>query len=126
VSGKDGLEIVLGDFPRCNADPVLLRQVFVNLIGNAAEVIESEGVLTLSFHQEEHEIVTELADNGPGIAPEMAEKLFQPFATHGKAHGSGLGLSICKKIVEDHGGRIWAANGAQGGAVFSFSLPLVG
>jgi len=109
-----------------NLDAKRLRRLFINLIGNAAEVIESEGVLTLSFHQEEHEIVTELADNGPGIAPEMAEKLFQPFATHGKAHGSGLGLSICKKIVEDHGGRIWAANSPQGGAVFSFSLPLVG
>jgi signal transduction histidine kinase len=103
-----------------------LRRVFVNLVANATEAIHSEGVLTLRFQLEEHEIITELADNGPGIAPEMADKLFQPFVTHGKAHGSGLGLSICKKIIEDHGGRIWAANGPEGGAVFSFALPLAG
>jgi two-component system sensor kinase FixL len=67
-----------------------------------------------------------MADTGSGIPPEMADKLFQPFATHGKAHGSGLGLSICKMIIADHGGRIWAANDPKGGAVFSFALPLAG
>jgi len=103
-----------------------LRRVFLNLVANATEAIQNDGVLTLRFTQEEHEIITELADNGPGIAPELAEKLFQPFATYGKAHGTGLGLSICKKIIEDHGGRIWAANGPQGGAVVSFALPLAG
>ena len=101
-----------------------LRRVFVNLADNAAEAMRGDGVLRLRFHQEEHEVVTEIADNGPGIAPEVAEKLFQPFATYGKAHGTGLGLSICKRIIEDHGGRIWATNGQQGGAVFWFSLPL--
>ena len=103
-----------------------LRRLFVNLADNAAEAMRGDGVLTLRFHQEEHEVVTEIADNGPGIAPEVAEKLFQPFATYGKAHGTGLGLSICKKIIEDHGGRIWATNGPEGGAVFSFSLPMAG
>ncbi len=107
-------------------DAKRLRRVFLNLAANATEAMHSDGVLTLRFHQEEHELITEIADNGPGIAPEMAGKLFQPFATHGKAHGTGLGLSICKKIIEDHGGRIWAANGPQGGAVFSFALPLAG
>lgn len=101
-----------------------LRRLFVNLANNAAEAMQGEGVLQLRFRQEEHEVLTEIADNGPGIAPEVAEKLFHPFATYGKAHGTGLGLSICKKIIEDHGGRIWAANGPQGGAVFTFSLPL--
>jgi signal transduction histidine kinase len=105
-------------------DAKRLRRVFVNLATNATEAIHGEGVLTLRFHQEEHELITELADSGPGIAPELADKLFQPFATHGKAHGTGLGLSICRKIIEDHGGRIWGANGSSGGAVFSFSLPL--
>jgi len=109
-----------------NLDTKRLRRLFLNLAANATEVIQGEGVLTLRFHHEEHEVITELADNGPGIAPEMADKLFQPFATHGKAHGSGLGLSICKKIIEDHGGRIWAANSPPGGAVFSFALPLAG
>lgn len=104
-------------------DAKRLRRVFVNLANNAAEAMQGEGFLGLRFHQEEGEIITEISDNGPGIAPEVAEKLFQPFATYGKAHGTGLGLSICKKIIEDHGGRIWASNRTQGGAVFSFSLP---
>ena len=66
----------------------------------------------------------EVADTGRGIAPEVAQSLFRPFATHGKAHGTGLGLTICKKIVEDHGGRIWARSEPGKGATFLFTLPL--
>lgn len=101
-----------------------LRRLFINLILNATEAMPSDGTITLRFNQDAREVVTEVADTGSGIAPEMMEKLFQPFATHGKGHGTGLGLSICKKIVEDHGGRIWARNDPAGGAVFAFSLPL--
>jgi signal transduction histidine kinase len=103
-----------------------LRRVFVNLAQNATAAMPAEGRITLRFTQDAREVITEIADTGPGIAPEMADKLFQPFATHGKTHGSGLGLSICKKIIEDHHGRIWAANDPSGGAVFSFALPLAG
>lgn len=105
-------------------DAKRLRRVFYNLAHNAVEAMPSEGTLSLRFTQTERELLTELADTGPGIAPEIAERLFQPFATHGKAHGTGLGLSICKKIIEDHGGRISARNDHAGGAVFMFSLPL--
>ena len=101
-----------------------LRRVFINLVLNATDAMPSSGTITLRFSQAAREVVTEIADTGSGIAPEMAEKLFQPFATHGKGHGTGLGLSICKKIVEDHGGRIWARNDPAGGAIFAFSLPL--
>lgn len=105
-------------------DEKRLRRVFINLVHNATEAMPGHGTITLRFSQDAREVVTEIADTGPGIASEMVEKLFQPFATHGKGHGSGLGLSICKKIIEDHGGRIWARNEPQGGAVFAFSLPL--
>ena len=64
-----------------------------------------------------------MEDTGPGVAPEIASKLFEPFATHGKEHGTGLGLSICKRIIEDHKGRIHARCDAGRGAVFSFTLP---
>lgn len=101
-----------------------LRRVFYNLTHNSAEAMPGAGTVTLRFTQTERELITELADTGPGIAPEMVERLFQPFATHGRAHGSGLGLSICKRIIEDHGGRISARNDHAGGAVFMFSLPL--
>jgi signal transduction histidine kinase len=60
------------------------------------------GKILLRFRHDEKEVVTEAEDTGPGIAPEIADRLFQPFATHGKSHGTGLGLSICKKIVGDH------------------------
>ncbi|TAK92637.1 MAG: cyclic nucleotide-binding domain-containing protein, partial [Verrucomicrobia bacterium] len=105
-------------------DPNRLRRVFINLAGNAADVMPRGGKIILRFKLNAREVTTEVADTGPGIAPEIADKLFEAFATHGKEHGTGLGLSICKKIVEDHGGRIWAANDPRGGAVFSFSIPL--
>lgn len=105
-------------------DAKRLRRVLYNLAHNATEAMAEAGVLTLRFHQTETELTTELADTGPGIAPEIIDCLFQPFATHGKPHGSGLGLAICKKIVEDHGGHITARNDPDGGAIFSFTLPL--
>ena len=82
------------------------------------------GKIFLRFNCDEKEIVTEIEDTGSGIAPQIADKLFQPFATHGKSHGTGLGLSICKKIIEDHKGRIWVRNEPKRGAIFCFSLPL--
>jgi len=71
------------------------------------------------------ELQIEVEDTGRGIAPEIARSLFQPFATHGKAHGTGLGLTICKRIVEDHGGKIAARSTPGKGATFIVTLPLV-
>jgi signal transduction histidine kinase len=105
-------------------DPRRLSRVFHNLVHNATDVMLNGGKIFLRFRLEGAEIVTEVEDTGPGIAPAIAESLFQPFATHGKTHGTGLGLSICKKIVEDHGGKIWAHGEPGHGAVFSFSQPL--
>ncbi len=105
-------------------DPNRLRRVFFNLAGNAADVMPRGGKITLRFKLNVREVTTEVADTGPGIAPEIAGRLFEAFATHGKEHGTGLGLSICKKIIEDHGGRVSAANDPRGGAVFSFMIPL--
>ncbi|HEX3856678.1 MAG TPA: ATP-binding protein [Verrucomicrobiae bacterium] len=101
-----------------------LTRVFYNLVNNATDVMLNGGKIFLRFHADEMEIVTEVEDTGPGIAPEIADKLFQTFVTFGKTHGTGLGLSICKKIVEDHGGRIWVQNEPGRGATFCFALPL--
>jgi signal transduction histidine kinase len=101
-----------------------LSRVFYNLCNNARDFMPNGGKIFVRFQIDENEIVTEIEDTGPGIAPEVADKLFQPFATHGKAHGTGLGLSICKKIVEDHDGRIWVRNKPGHGAILCFALPL--
>ena len=107
-------------------DPRRIRRVILNLTGNAVEMMPDGGRITLRFQQGGNEIITEVEDDGPGIAPEVAAKLFQPFVTFGKPHGTGLGLSICKRIIEDHGGRISAHNAdpPSRGAIFSFTLPM--
>ena len=101
-----------------------LRRVFFNLLHNAADVMPVGGKVFLRFQHNDQEVITEMEDTGPGIAPEIADRLFQPFATHGKPHGTGLGLSICKKTVEDHGGRMEARSEPGHGAIFFFTLPL--
>jgi signal transduction histidine kinase len=105
-------------------DPKRVRRVFHNLMQNAADAMSDGGKVFVRYRLENNELVTELEDTGPGIAPEIADKLFEAFATFGKEHGTGLGLSICKKIIEDHQGRIWARNEPGRGAVFVFTLPL--
>ena len=107
-------------------DPRRIRRVLFNLTGNALDMKPEGGRLIMRFQQTPNEIITEIQDNGPGIAPEIAAKLFHAFATFGKEHGTGLGLSICKKIMEDHGGRIWAHDvpPPNRGAVFAFALPV--
>jgi signal transduction histidine kinase len=106
-------------------NPRRLSRVFHNLVHNAADMMPGGGgVIYLRFRSDGNEMVTEIEDTGPGIAPEMAGKLFEAFATFGKEQGTGLGLSICKKIIEDHQGRIWARNEPGRGAVFAFALPL--
>ena len=105
-------------------DQQRLSHVFYNLIHNAVHEMPEGGKIFLRFRVLKDEVITEVEDTGKGIAPEIATRLFEPFATHGKAQGTGLGLSICKKIIEDHKGKISARSEPGRGAVFSFSLPL--
>lgn len=109
---------------RARFDPRRLRRVFLNLIGNAVDMMPDGGEIIARFKMAGGEVTTEIQDTGPGIAPEVEDKLFQVFVTHGKAHGTGLGLSICKKTLEDCGGRISARNAPGRGAIFSFTLPV--
>lgn len=105
-------------------DPARLPRVFYNLVHNAADEMPDGGCVHVSFGVAAGTLTTRVTDTGPGIDPEIAARLFEPFATHGKSQGTGLGLSICRRIVEDHGGRIAARNQPAGGAVFEFTLPL--
>lgn len=105
-------------------DPRQLGRVFHNLVSNAKDFTDEGGAIFLRFKTGAGELLVEVEDTGPGIAPEIADKLFQPFATHGKDHGTGLGLSICKKIIADHGGKIFTRSEPGHGAIFGFTLPL--
>jgi signal transduction histidine kinase len=101
-----------------------LVRVFYNLMHNATDAMLNGGKILIRCRVEDGEVLTEIEDTGPGIAPEISGRLFQAFSSHGKTHGTGLGLSICKKIIEDHGGRIWSKTVPGRGAIFCFSLPL--
>ncbi len=125
-----GVKLVLENEPpivTVRMEPKRLSRLFYNLLNNAVDEMSDGGKIFLRFSPSPHELRIEVEDTGRGIAPEIAQSLFRPFATHGKAHGTGLGLTICKKIVEDHNGRIWAEASKPGkGATFSFTLPLGG
>ena len=113
--------------PRAQVDAALLRQVFVNLIGNAlkfAGAAERPEVLVHPSDSRDR-IVVEVRDNGPGFPPERAGELFQPFRRlHGRDYeGSGIGLTIVRRIIERHGGTVWAEGHPGRGASFFFSLP---
>ncbi len=105
-------------------EPKRLSRLFHNLINNAVDEMPDGGGIFLRFTAGAQELRVDVRDTGRGIAPAIAQNLFRPFATHGKAHGTGLGLTICRKIAEDHGGRIWATSEPGQGATFSFTLPL--
>ncbi len=110
------------------ADPVLasldreqIRTVLVNLFLNALDAMPQGGRLTVDTTRTDGKIVLAISDTGNGIAPEMQERLFTPFASS-KPTGTGLGLSLSRRIVEEHGGSISAENRAQGGACFTIEL----
>jgi two-component system sensor kinase FixL len=105
-------------------DRVQIQQVLVNLIRNAVEAMSGHPVrtLTLGLRRSADMVEVSVADTGPGLSPEVKEKLFQPFVTT-KAQGMGIGLSICRSIVQGHGGDLWVEPNAGGGTVFRFTLP---
>jgi len=106
-------------------DAEQIHQVVLNLLLNALDVLPHGGVIKVEVSgptQEQHSAIVRVQDSGPGLAPAIKDTLFEPFVTT-KETGLGLGLSICKRLIEAHAGTIHAANVPEGGAVVSFTLP---
>jgi signal transduction histidine kinase len=126
-----------GDLPYLQGDPHQLRQIFTNLLTNAFEAMEGHGHVHITVAQIAAEdevaigsgvkavptIQVDVADDGPGVAPDVLDKMFSPFFTT-KPQGSGLGLAIVRKIVDAHDGRIDVAPRPEGGVRFRVTLPV--
>jgi signal transduction histidine kinase len=125
---ESGAAIVCGDLPSVVADGSQLTQLFQNLIGNAIKFRSAEApVIRINAEQQGREWVFSVADNGIGIAEEYGEIVFVIFKrlhTQQEYPGSGIGLAICKKIVEQHGGRMWVESQPKRGSTFKFTLPI--
>jgi signal transduction histidine kinase len=109
-----------------NADSEQLRQVLLNLVLNAFDAIGDAGEVKIRISRDDQgDAFITVADNGPGISPAVRDRLFEPFVST-KESGTGLGLTLCRRIIEDHGGQIEASEGAAGGAIFTVKLPTGG
>jgi two-component system sensor kinase FixL len=122
-----GIDIRLRQDPAAHlvaADRIEIQQVVFNLVRNAIDAVSGQRnkIVSLSTAMRGPEIEVAVADSGPGLAPAVKDRLFQPFVTT-KTTGMGIGLSICRRIVDGHGGRLWAEDNPQGGAIFRFTLP---
>jgi two-component system, NtrC family, sensor kinase len=123
---KSRIRIVkcFGDIPEIECYPNELNQVFMNILVNAAQAIKHRGEITVKTWREGDRVKIAISDTGVGIPPENLSKVFDPgFTTKGVGLGTGLGLSLCYKIVQDHRGTIEAESSKQG-TTFTISIPL--
>jgi two-component system sensor histidine kinase KdpD len=132
------LELILGDrpvhteiakdLPLAPMDDVLVEQVLINLLENAAKYTPAGSTIDVRAWAEDDRVMVEVADRGPGLSAGDESRIFEKFyrGAAPDSRGAGLGLAICRAIVEAHGGRIWAQNRPDGGAAFRFFLPIEG
>jgi C4-dicarboxylate-specific signal transduction histidine kinase len=114
------------DLPQVMGDRVQLQQVLMNLMMNSIDAMKDvDGTRELTIQSQRGEngqVLISVSDNGVGLPPEQADKIFNAFFTT-KTHGTGMGLRISSSIVESHGGRLWATDNSPSGATFQFTLP---
>jgi signal transduction histidine kinase len=125
VRSREGDVTVRGTFGVVEGDEVLLRQAFSNLCRNALEAcVGVRPHIVVEGAREGNGLLrVNVTDNGPGVDPKVADRIFRPFFTT-KARGTGLGLALVQKIIVTHNGRIHAGNSASGGACLTVILPL--
>lgn len=127
LAGRPVTVCLAPDLPLVPLDEVSIEQVLINLIENAVKYTPAGTPIELAAWPTGTTVVVEVADRGPGLSPGDEERVFEKFyRARPQAGGVGLGLAICRSIVEAHGGRIWAGNRPQGGATFRFDLPVEG
>jgi two-component system sensor histidine kinase KdpD len=115
------------DLPLVEIDSMLIERVFVNLLDNAVKYTPATTAVEISAKVMQNELLVQVADHGGGIPSGEEQRIFEKFhrvTREGNQGGAGLGLTICRAIIEAHGGRIWADNLPTGGAAFHFALPL--
>jgi signal transduction histidine kinase/HAMP domain-containing protein len=125
-AGATGIRWVVDAEPGlyARADARLLTRLLSNLIGNSVEAVEGRGEIRLTARSRDGSISVIVEDDGPGVAPEILPRLFDPYFS-ARSGGTGLGLAIAKKIVEEHGGTIGAEARAEGGFRVCFALPVI-
>ncbi len=123
---KVSLEKSYGEIPKILGQTGSLSQVFVNVISNAAQAVDDDGVIKIITSVIDGEVVVKISDNGCGMEPAMCLKVFDPFfSTKGVGEGTGLGLSISHGIIKKHGGRMAVDSTLGVGTTFSVCLPLI-
>jgi two-component system sensor histidine kinase KdpD len=129
LRGREVRTTIAADLPLVQIDGAAVEQVLVNLLENALEYTPECMPIEIASRLEPGRMTVEVADHGPGLPPGTEKRVFEKFFRIQRGHsrrGIGLGLAICRGIIEAHGGTISAANREGGGAVFRFTLPLVG
>jgi signal transduction histidine kinase len=122
---KAGATLDVGELPEVEGDARQLRRVLQNLVGNAVKFSgDAPPRVEVSAHDGSEAWVVTVRDNGVGIDPEHTSRVFGMFSRlNGDTEGSGIGLAVCRRVVEAHGGRIWVEQAEGGGSAFRFTLP---
>jgi two-component system sensor histidine kinase HydH len=114
---------IAADLPTVAVDPGQFRQLVINLVLNATQALETEGTIAVNLGADERSLVLQVDDTGPGLAADVQARLFEPLFTT-RSSGTGLGLALCRRIIEKHAGSISAGNHSGGGARFVVHVPL--
>jgi signal transduction histidine kinase len=126
---KSGINIetfLSNELPRSYADKNLIEEMVLNLLNNAAEAMKTmeagKNIAVASFVEDDH-IIIQVSDSGPGVPQEIRDKILDPYFTT-KHEGTGIGLSLCHRIITDHGGSLTVSNSEFGGAEFRIKIPI--